>query len=105
MALIVPRVAFPPATPFTDQVNAGVEPVWAFAVNCCVLSPASVAVAGVTVRAKFCGPPLGIMASAHPPRNTTKMDTRISDERFTAGPPFSFAAFFAADGYTRLAFR
>ena len=35
VALIVPSVALPPATPFTDQVNTGLVPLLVFAVNCC----------------------------------------------------------------------
>ena len=35
VALIVPSVALPPATPFTDQLNAGFAPSLVFAVNCC----------------------------------------------------------------------
>ena len=49
VASIVPVVAFPPATPFTNQARFGREPSFAFAVNCCVVSPGSVAEAGVTI--------------------------------------------------------
>jgi hypothetical protein len=55
LAVIVPIAAFPPATPFTDQANAGVEPSLVFAVNGCESPPRIVAVDGITLRVACCG--------------------------------------------------
>jgi hypothetical protein len=58
VASIVPVVAFPPVTPLTLQVNVGLEPSFAFAVNCCVVFPRMVGFAGDTEIAKGIGPGL-----------------------------------------------
>ena len=97
---MVPTIVFPPATPLTVQASVGREPSLVFAVNCCVVRPGRVALGGVTMTEKPCEPPPGIIASAHPPRKTTKIDSRINAERFTAALPFSAAARNFAGKYT-----
>src|SRR5579863_1434818 len=39
VAPMVPKVAFPPATPLIDQFTAGFDPSPVFAVNCCCATP------------------------------------------------------------------
>jgi hypothetical protein len=100
--LMVPSVAFPPAMPFTNHPNVGREPSFAFAANCCVVSPGRVALAGVTMTEYPCEPLPGMIASAHPPSRTGNIDSSTNTERFTAAPPFSIAAIRAAGTHTRL---
>jgi hypothetical protein len=47
--VIVPTVAFPPATPFTDHVTAVFAVFVTVAVNCCVAPTATLGAAGATV--------------------------------------------------------
>ena len=55
-ALIVPRLALPPATPFTDHVTAGaaLDPP-SIALNVCVSPPRRSALTGETASWPFCG--------------------------------------------------
>src|SRR5271154_4316778 len=92
LASIVPSVAFPPATPLTDQFTAGWDPSPVFAANCCWVAPAMAAPEGVMVNAVRPGPPApepGRIASAHPPSTTANAISTISAERFTL-PPWLF---------------
>ena len=66
---IVPTIAFPPATPFTDQVSAGFEPSLVFVENCCVVAPGTDALAGETVKLKSVGP---VGPAGEPPLPTTE---------------------------------
>lgn len=49
-ALTIPIATLPPGAPLTDQVRAGVDPSFVFAVNVCVSPPRRVADAGVKLR-------------------------------------------------------
>jgi len=57
LASKIPRVAFPPVMPLTDQLTEGVEPSPVFALNCCLVTPAMAAPEGVMVNAVRPGPP------------------------------------------------
>jgi hypothetical protein len=109
LASIVPRVAFPPKIPLTDQFTAGVDPSPVFAENFCCATPGMDVPDGVTVNAVSPGPPPvpgppGRIAWAHPPSNTASTPSNTSAERFTA-PPQSLPSLLAAKPYPTPQFR
>src|SRR5271154_7031883 len=94
VALMVPVEALPPATPFTAQARAGMEPSLAVAVNCCVPVPRTEALDGLTERAA-CGvggelPTL----PAQPIRRSEKIPIREILVRFTALAPSVYSSAF-----------
>jgi hypothetical protein len=85
---IVPVVALPPATPFTDQIRDGCEWSLVSAVNCRVLVPWTEIVAGLRVIEKTNGPSVPLFGTeAHPANASAAHDTKRIFNRFTALSP------------------
>src|SRR5277367_892083 len=90
---MVPVVVVPPTTPFTDHATAGEEPSAAWAVNCSVLSPRTLAFFGLMLSC-ICGgrgfPP--DINPEQPAKKSTKIPVDARQMRFTASLPLQIRA-------------
>src|ERR1700676_2638366 len=89
---MIPVDALPPATPLTDQANAGAEPSLVCAVNGWVSPPRIVADTGVTLSCVGCegvAPPPLFTNPVQPVKRSARTPVCAIQIRLTAFPPWS----------------